>query len=424
VTAITNVGTLVVGAGPTGLGALWAIGDDPYLLVEGSAEPGGAAGSETVDGFTWDFGGHVIHSHFDEFDQAIAAAGIAMRQIPRNGAVFMDGDFWETPIQQQLDEMPDDIFPGREATNLYEYFLYEMGADLTKRFFEPFNYKMWANDLRAIDHEWTSLRSGSGAANVPRVGIRTTRKSAVETFPYPVDGTGSIWSGIAQLFNPKRQSYGRRLVAVDLIEHVARFEDGDVEYDRLISTIPIDQLAAMTGDSRLAELGGSLLHTGVTAIGIGFEGTPPPALADRTYIYDPDASVAWHRATVLSNYSDANAPVGCWSILFEIGTSSSRSVSAAEAHTSVLDSLVTFGVDLESKRAGWRKSLDYGYPVPTLGRDQVLRELHSALEGHDVFSRGRFGGWRYESCNQDYSFAQGVEAVRGLDEVLWRPEQF
>jgi hypothetical protein len=33
------------------------------------------------------------------------------------------------------------------------------------------------------------------------------------------------------------------------------------------------------------------------------------------------------------------------------------------------------------------------------------------FERRGVFSRGRFGAWKYEVSNQDHSFAQGVEAV-------------
>jgi hypothetical protein len=71
----------------------------------------------------------------------------------------------------------------------------------------------------------------------------------------------------------------------------------------------------------------------------------------------------------------------------------------------------------------------FGYPVPTLGRDDVLHGLDQGLRAHGIRSRGRFGGWRYESCNQDYAYVQGRQAVDaavdGVDEdVYWRPELY
>ena len=62
----------------------------------------------------------------------------------------------------------------------------------------------------------------------------------------------------------------------------------------------------------------------------------------------------------------------------------------------------------------WSFRAGYGYPTPGLHRDEALAEIIPFFEGHDVFSRGRFGLWKYEVSNQDHSFMQGVEVVERL----------
>lgn len=421
---MTHVGTLIVGAGPTGFGAVWELerqGDRDYLLVDERPVPGGQAGSHSQDGYTFDYGGHVIHSHFPDFDAAIAAAGIVMQPVLRNGSVWMDNDFVPTPVQQQLARMPEDLRPGAPARDLGEYFRNEMGGALYQTFFEPFNTKMWAHPLSEMAHEWTSLRNGSSESNVPQVGLRGRAvQRPDEYFPYPELGTGSIWKAIAGLFDPQRQLHCRTLRHIDLADHRARFTGmSDITYDRLITTAPLDGVWQMVGRP-----GPPIVHTQAILLGYGFEGTPPATLRDKGYIYCPDRDVVWHRATMLSNYSPRLAPDGCWSILFEVGRSEYRPVSVPEAVTGARRSLDALGVDMDSVRTSWIKDLSYGYPVPTLDRDLVIAGMHALLTEHDVLSRGRFGGWRYESCNQDYSFAQGVEAVNGGDSVLWAPEKY
>jgi UDP-galactopyranose mutase len=41
----------------------------------------------------------------------------------------------------------------------------------------------------------------------------------------------------------------------------------------------------------------------------------------------------------------------------------------------------------------------------------VLDGVDAELRRAQIFSRGRFGAWKYEVSNQDHSVMQGVEAV-------------
>lgn len=62
----------------------------------------------------------------------------------------------------------------------------------------------------------------------------------------------------------------------------------------------------------------------------------------------------------------------------------------------------------------------YSYPVPTLGRDSALATIQPWLVANDIYSRGRFGAWRYEIGNTDHSVMMGVEVANHL--LLDEPE--
>ena len=59
----------------------------------------------------------------------------------------------------------------------------------------------------------------------------------------------------------------------------------------------------------------------------------------------------------------------------------------------------------------YHRRFDHGYPTPSLERDGALKELLPKLQDQGIFSRGRFGSWKYEVGNQDHSFMLGVEAA-------------
>ncbi len=59
----------------------------------------------------------------------------------------------------------------------------------------------------------------------------------------------------------------------------------------------------------------------------------------------------------------------------------------------------------------YHRRFDHGYPTPSLERDGVLKKLLPKLQEKDIYSRGRFGSWKYEVGNQDHSFMLGVEAT-------------
>ena len=79
--------------------------------------------------------------------------------------------------------------------------------------------------------------------------------------------------------------------------------------------------------------------------------------------------------------------------------------------------------DTDEIISNWSTFLPYGYPTPFLGRDELLEDIEPLLQSMGIYSRGRFGGWKYEVSNQDHSVMQGVEAINhillGEDETTY-----
>src|SRR5690625_5584770 len=121
----------------------------------------------------------------------------------------------------------------------------------------------------------------------------------------------------------------------------------------------------------------------VYAVGLGFRGEPPEALADKTWLYSPDSDVPWYRATMLSNYDAQNAAEGCWSVLCEISTSKHRPENVTDLAQRTIDSIVRLGARAADLVDVWQRTVPMGYPVPTLGRDAVIRHIDDMLLQQD-----------------------------------------
>src|SRR5260370_1274720 len=132
----------------------------------------------------------------------------------------------------------------------------------------------------------------------------------------------------------------------------------------------------------------------------------------------PGGNFPCFRALVFCNYSANNVPdiSRFWFIRVEVSESLYKPVNGAEVFHSVMDGLLaTKLIDSPNSVASvWMHSARYGYPTPFLSRDRLIEPILAELERVSIYSRGRFGGWKYEVSNQDHCLMQGVELVNRL----------
>ena len=440
---------LIIGAGPTGLGAAWRLrelGHPDFLVVERAPYVGGLAASfQDSAGFLWDFAVHVAHSHYHYVDALmddVLPDGFLHHE--RRSWVYTQNTFVPYPFQYNFRHLPDqarrECLEGLVArpprapqgpANFHEWIRAAFGDGIARHFMVPYNTKIWTVPPDQMNCSWLGDR-------VPEVDLDRVRANIAEgrddvswgpnhMFRFPRSGgTGRIWNRMAERIGPERIRRGAAVVRIDARARVAVLSSGEeMRYDHLISTMPVDRLVRMAGLASLESHARRLRHSQVQVVGLGLSRPIPERLGDKTWIYCPDADSIHYRVTPFSIFSPAHTPdpARFCSFLCEVATPGhSPMIPETELSARVLGDLRRSGL-LEFRDGDahvHHLNADYGYPIPTLDRDAALAAILPALEALHIYSRGRFGAWKYEVGNMDHSLMQGVEAV---DRILnGRPE--
>ncbi len=454
---------VVIGAGPTGLGAATRACELGFLrhanqlaVLERDGGPGGLAASERdAAGFLWDRGGHVVFSHYAHFTQTMDGAVEAWNERRRSAFACMrgaDGElrFIPYPVQSNVHAMhPDDMEASlaglaaiREragpARNFDDWLLAHFGEPLCDAFMRPYNRKVWCVDPTEMNADWVGERVAvPDPAEVARQARERAAGRAADSawgpnsnFRFPRQGgTGAIWQGVANQLPPQCQRYGHEVVGVNLKDRELAVRDRagrryTERYDELVSTMPLDRLLGIVSGSEPPWASGAapeLLRSHVHVVGVGLSGQAPESLRDKSWVYFPDPDCPFYRVTVFSSYADDHVPDPArhWSLMCESaepgGTADGARWSGPDIVAQTVAALCRYGL-IDEGQVISRHHIDmpYGYPVPSLGREAALAAAQPWLESLDVYSRGRFGGWRYEVSNQDHSYMQGVEVADRL----------
>jgi protoporphyrinogen oxidase len=430
---------IILGAGPCGLGAayhLQNIGHGDWELYERHSHVGGLSASFADDaGFTWDIGGHVLFSHYDYFDRAVdEALGGSWYEHQRESWIRILESWVPYPFQNNIRHLPEaalkECLDGlrnlkgspQQTGNFRDWMDTVFGAGIVKYFMEPYNFKVWGVPLHRMSKEWIAERVS--VIDLPRIerNIAELRDDLSwgpnSTFKFPKrGGTGAIYEGIADRFRD-RIHLEHEMVSVDTVAREVLFSNGRREgYDILINTSPLDLLVgAASAPEELRRAAEGLVHNGGLIVGVGIEACRRDS---KCWMYFPESNSPFYRVTNFHNYAAANVPAADTGRYSALMCETTYSPTKPEDKNAIVDAtvqgLVNSGMlsDDDRNRILSRYLIDiaYSYPVPTLSRNAALQTIHPWLEERGLFSRGRFGAWKYEVGNMDHSFMQGVEVV-------------
>ena len=309
--------------------------------------------------------------------------------------------------------------------NFEELIFGVFGEGIARHFMLPYNFKVWAHPPCMMNREWIGERVS--VVDVSRVlrNVILDRDDAGwgpnSTFNYPrYGGTGGLFQRM-EPFVRDNLRLSSPVASVDGERRVVTLADGAQEsYDHLLSTMPLDVLVRNLVEpvpAAVREAAGRLRHSGSYIVGVGVD---RPAPSSKCWMYFPEDNAPYYRLTYLSNYSPDVVPDATrqHSLLAEISHSDMKPEDRCTVVDRTLQWMVNtrmLGADDVDRLADVHLiSREYTYPLPGIERDVALRTIHPYLESRNIFSRGRFGAWRYEVGNMDHSVAQGLEWVNRM----------
>ncbi|MES1173343.1 MAG: NAD(P)-binding protein [Myxococcales bacterium] len=420
----------ILGAGLTGMSAAIALGERalPYRIFEKLSVPGGHAVTIEDNGFRFDRTGHLLHLKSDALRaQVLDWIGPDHLQIQRRSVIWSNGVYTRYPFQANTYGLPPQVAyecvqgfiaahfasDKPEPKNFEEFCLSHFGEGISRHFMIPYNSRLWGVHPREITSSWCQR-----FVPLPRledviagaVGLNDRELGYNSNFIYPRLGIGELARGMARRV-PKLE-FGRSPLRIELGARRLVFEDEQLEFDVLLSTIPLPRLLGLIDElpERVRGAASKLRcsHLNYLDVALGRRSGK-----DFHWAYVPEAKYPFYRVGCYSHFSEALAPAGKASLYVELADRSEPDL--ARVLPEVATGLIEMGVidsagDIEFARA---RRIDYAYVIFDHEYFAALDVIRPFLEEARIVSSGRYGEWNYSAMEDAIAFGK-TAAERAL----------
>lgn len=383
---------LILGAGPSGLtlaNRLKQMGETSFFVLEKEKEAGGLCRSTQVDDSPFDIGGgHFLdvrrpkvneflfqfmpEEEWEKFDRD--------SRIAVNGDVIshpIEANIWQMKLENQVEYLKSIAVAGcnlkEEMPQEFVSWIYwKLGDKIAENYMIPYNQKMFGEDLNQLGTYWLE--------KLPNVSFEETLLSCLTKKAYGEQ------PGHAQFFYPKKYGYGELWLrmaeeikgqikydasvhAIDFDTNTVTTKEGETySADVIISTIPWMEFAKITGmPQELKEKIGHLKYSSVQTAYF-----PDNLDTEAQWVYYPDPELSYHRILVRHNF--CNGSKGYWT----------------ECNSTRVD---------ETTESTFQYMNQYAYPLNTIGKPEIMKELLEWAKTRRVYGLGRWG--EHQHYNSD-----------------------
>ena len=289
--------------------------------------------------------------------------------------------------------------------NFKEMLYARFGRGIAEKFLIPYNEKLYACDLASLDKD--AMGRFFPHADITDIirNMRTADNASYNaTFTYPEGGAIEYVKALASAVDPKRIAVEEKLVAIDLRKRIAKTDKREIHYERLISSMPFNQLLRACNLSFDESV---FSWNKVLVFNLGFDAKGPKNI---NWIYYPDRERSFYRIGFYDNIFDTDR----MSLYVELGFSRDAKIDAdaiSAAEKRIIEDLRKEGV-VTSQRlvASHSVVMDPAYVHITSKSITETKRLSRTLNAHGVYSIGRYGGWTYCSIEDNMVEARQLVA--------------
>lgn len=406
---------VIIGAGVTGLTYANFI-PNPYLIIEADDHIGGLCNTIKQDGFVWDYSGHFFHFRHpeiaafvqDRVDQNELATVQKHTQIKYKDRLI-DFPFQKNIHQLEHEEFIDclcDLFE-KEAIDItsFKSMLYaKFGKSIAEKFLIPYNEKLYATDLNRLDAD--AMGRFFPYADKEDI-IRNFRASKNDSyngsFLYPKGGAIQYVNAIARDIKQESIYLNERVEHIDIKKHELRTNKRVINYDTLISTIPLVQLLRLTDVQYQKD---AFTWNKVLVFNLGFDS--PSDDKCNHWIYFPEKKYCFYRVGFYSNI----IPSDRMSLYVELGFAKDDEINENEMLHRTLQDLTEAGIISSQKLISWHSVvMNPAYVHITQEGMAETQRLKQLFAKHDVYSLGRYGSWNYSSIEDNMIEAMDLAKI-------------
>ena len=442
--------TVVLGAGPAGLGAAWESvnqGERDVLVLELKERYGGLAGTFQRNGFRLDFGPHKFYTQFDYLLERIKTLmGPDLLTVEKISGVWLLGRRFEYPVgvKDLVSALPRRVafrcgmtylralatqrLRPRPDVSYEDYLVSRFGRGVYELVFEPLADKVWG-DPASLDAGLARVR-----VVIPSLGELLKRmlfgdrgkEISSKVFYYPRQGFMEFWHRIVGEIEqgggrvqvnakPLRLSLERGRVASIAYDHDGRRLETPAS--RVVSTIPLAALLRTIDPPPPQPVLDAAAGLRYRASILLFLVVGKPRLLRDCWMFFPERRYIFNRISEQKAFSEAMVPGPKTVLTVDISSdlgAAPWTLSDETLFERSVEGLEEIGVLSRGEVTEYfTVRIPQVYPIYNVGYRERMRTIWAYLDSiPNLISAGRHGYFQHN--NSDNALDMGIQALRHL----------